>query len=237
MLNRTEKYTHEFNLNDEEIIVELFVEKDEAGNIVYWNFFINNIEEMSLDIAGEYETAFMSLLLNIVPALLLKDKNIEWLTVGGADYQLQKYQRIGKNNNNLIVDPLCGKLKDLFGIIDPEVAKLSRCNEIPLKFSDYFIQYFPNGPSKIFDISVIDVSDYNEFSGFDSPKEAYTEDFYKQICSITKIGGYIIAYEGTSDTLSQLSNEVSSLAYVDGLKPIQRVSCGYGFMSLWKVLS
>jgi hypothetical protein len=217
----------------------LFVEKNEAGNVISWNFFINNIEEMSLDSVREYENAFISLLLNIFPALLSKSENIEWLTVGGADYQLQKYQCIGRNNNNLIVDPLCGKLKYLFGIIDPEVAKLNICNEIPLKFSDYFTQYFPNGPSRIFDISVIDVSDYDGFSGFDSPKEAYTEDFYKQICSITKIGGYIIAYEGTPDTLSQLSNEVSPLVHIDGLKLIKRVSCGYGygFMSSWEVIS
>ena len=117
MKDGTEKYTHEFCVDGEEISIDLFVERDGCGKIIYWNFFINNVEEMSFDIASEYEAAFMSLLFSIGPRLMKSKEELSWLTIGGADYQLQKYQKIGKNNFNIIVDPLCGKLKSLFDIV------------------------------------------------------------------------------------------------------------------------
>ena len=234
MKDGTEKYTHEFCVDGEEISIDLFVERDGCGKIIYWNFFINNVEEMSFDIASEYEAAFMSLLFSIGPRLMKSKEELSWLTIGGADYQLQKYQKIGKNNFNIIVDPLCGKLKSLFDIVDPEVKNLPTVNEIPLKFSDFY-EKESSLHQKRHDVVVIDVSDFNEFSGFDAPKEAYTPEFYSQVISLTKKNGYIIAYEGTSDTLDSLANNISPLFNVDGIKELHRVSCGYGFMSLWEV--
>ena len=234
MKDGTEKYTHEFCVDGEEISIDLFVERDGCGKIIYWNLFINNVEEMSFDIASEYEAAFMSLLFSIGPRLMKSKEELSWLTIGGADYQLQKYQKIGKNNFNIIVDPLCGKLKSLFDIVDPEVKNLPMVNEIPLKFSDFYEkESFLH--QKRHDVVVIDVSDFNEFSGFDAPKEAYTPEFYSQVISLTKKNGYIIAYEGTSDTLDSLANNISPLFNVDGIKELYRISCGYGFMSLWEV--
>ena len=130
--------------SSEKIIAEMDIEKNETGEMIDWVFKINNVEEMSMRSAIDYEYAFVSLLTSILYKDLSLRNKIGWLTVGGADYQLAKfYKKNGVNNPSqnsyVLVDPLAGKLRNLFSLVDPIISEVPFAREINLKFSDFML--------------------------------------------------------------------------------------------------
>lgn len=223
--------------SSEKIIAEMEIYKSETGDITDWTFKINNVEEMSMSSAIDYEYAFVSLLTPVLSKDLSLRNKVNWLTIGGADYQLAKFYKRNNINNlsqnsYVLVDPLAGKLRDLFSLVDPVIPSVPLAREIGLKFSDFMLDAFDEFLFS-FDIAIVDVSDPQNDT-FLAPDEIYTTKFLEDLTMLMKLDSYIIMYEGENFMLDSNEKDKSSIKVPKWFSLISRKRAGYGYMSLWK---
>ena len=234
-----EHHKIETNLySSEKIIAEMNIEKNDTGDIIDWVFKINDVEEMSMRSAIDYEYAFVSLLTPLLYKELSLRNKINWLTVGGADYQLAKFYKKNDVNNPsqnsyVLVDPLAGKLRNLFSLVDPVISKVPFAREINLKFSDFMLDASDEFLFS-FDIAIVDVSDPQNDT-FLAPDEIYTTKFLEELTMLMKLDSYVIMYEGENFMLDADEKGKIDIKVPKWFHLISRKKAGYGYMSLWKV--
>lgn len=224
--------------SSEKIIAEMDISKNESGDIIDWVFKINDVEEMSMDSSIDYEYAFVSLLTPVLSKELSVRNRINWLTVGGADYQLAKFYKRNDINNPsqnsyVLVDPLAGRLRDLFSLVDPVISKVPFAREINLKFSDFMLD-ISNEFLFSFDIAIVDVSDPQNDT-FLAPDEIYTTKFLEELTMLMKLDSYVIMYEGENFMLDSNEECKIDIKVPKWFHLLSRKRAGYGYMSLWKV--
>ncbi len=224
--------------SSEKIIAEMDISKNEAGDITDWVFKINNVEEMSMGSSIDYEYAFVSLLAPVLSKDLSLRHKVNWLTVGGADYQLAKFYKRNNVNNlsqnsYVLVDPLAGKLRDLFSLVDPVISKVPFAREINLKFSDFMLDASDEFLFS-FDIAIVDVSD-SQNDTFLAPDEIYTTKFLEELTMLMKLDSYVIMYEGENFMLDANEKDKIDIKVPKWFHLLSRKKAGYGYMSLWKV--
>ena len=218
----------------------------DSTRVVDWSFKINGIEEMCSSGYSSYESAFIE----CVEGMASKVSNypiseFNWCIIGGADYQLMKHMKMRDGlrrenvpNTYVMIDPLAGRLQDIYGIVAPRVLDIPSDTEIALTFNQFCNSYGSLYNGK-FDAIVMDVSDpANESergSGLESAAEFYANFNMGKIIQLLKPRGYIIVYEGsnyehrntvTSSLLARRDATVESLA---------QAYAWYGRMSLWQV--
>lgn len=224
--------------SSEKIIAEMDIEKNDTGDIIDWIFKINDVEEMSKRSAIDYEYSFVSLLAPILSNDLSLRRKVNWLTVGGADYQLAKFYKKNDVNNlsqnsYVLVDPLAGKLRNLFSLVDPAISSVPFAREINLKFSDFMLDASDEFLFS-FDVAIVDVSDPQN-NTFLAPDEIYTTKFLEELTVLMKPDSYVIIYEGENFMLNADEKDKIDIKVPKWFHFISRKKAGYGYMSLWKV--
>lgn len=233
VLTKTSTWNLDLYTGDK-ICIEL-TERIKSGITLSWFFKINNVEEMSSHFAKCYEFAYEMLLAKISKSLL-RIKNLSWLTIGGGDYQLKKFQNKYHKNTNLsvIVDPLSLVLKDIYGLIDEEVRNTPVGVNVPLVFDDF--KRHAGIYENFFDVLTIDISDHEDNSGFSSPLDFKNTFDFNEVLPFLKKKSFLIVYEGdnsfNNDNFSSLAdNFIIPLCF----KEIITIPAGYGKMSLWEI--
>jgi len=214
--------------------VEIILEKDPNNEITDWVFRIDGSEEMSMSKSFEYELGMKNIMGVLLPRIVDKE-SCNWITIGGADYQLAKHYSLRNTPKSfsLLVDPLAGKLREIYAIVDPDVNNVPYSWEMSFLFSDFMFS-FSDSFLNTFDVAVVDVSDPDP-SEVTSPDEIYTTKFLEDLSILMKKDSYLILYEGENFTwLSQgpgLSKE--TIVVPNNYTLVCKVVAGYGWMSLW----
>ena len=216
--------------------VELILEKDSNDEITDWIFRIDGSEEMSMSKSFDYELGMKNIMNTLLPRISNRE-SCNWVTVGGADYQLSKYYPHNTHSKffSLLIDPLAGKLREIYSMVDPDVNNIPYSWEMSFLFSDFMFS-FSESFLNTFDVAVVDVSDPDP-SEVTSPDEVYTTKFLEDLSILMKKDSYLILYEG--EKFSWL-NEGHGLSEETIIVPnnytlICKVVAGYGWMSLWNL--